>query len=187
MIALLFARRALADAEVPDRAVFLLEINGSRVGDVIVLLKKDDVLVPIEALRRGGVIGLRSSTEDHGGVAYASLARTEPHLNYTLDDKTLTLSVIAPPRALGSSTVDLTSRAPQGLWYSRDTSAYLTYAPSLIDFSTLRGYGEAGVVVGSGRATTSASYTATGPTRLISQVVLDDRPKVRQLVGGDSF
>src|SRR6185369_14811333 len=96
------------------RAVLELELNGTRYGDAIVLLSKDDVLVPEPALRKAGVLKLRSRPVRYQGVDYYSLRRSDPHLSFSVNERDLVLEVMAPPNALASATLDLSEPPPPG-------------------------------------------------------------------------
>lgn len=171
-----------------ERAIFQLEVNGATIDDVVVLRVPGDVLVPWEALNRGGVVRLSSPLIRIGATDYVSLATSEPRLKYAIDERDLTLGVVAPPTALAETTVDVSDRAPTGAWYTEETSAYLTYAPSLIDLDQFRAFAETGLNSGSMRATTNASYDQQNHVvRLLSQWVMSDRENVRELVLGDAY
>lgn len=182
-------RPARAGAEAyAQRAILQLEVNGTTVEDVVVLTVPGDVFVPWEALQRGGVVRLSSPLIRIGATEYVALASSVPRLKYAIDERNLILDVVAPPAALAETTVDVSDQAPKGAWYSQENSAYLTYAPSLIDLTQFRGFAETGLNSGSLRATTNASYdSANGFVRLLSQWVMSDRENVRELVIGDSF
>ncbi len=186
-----FLRPARARAEAPQyaqRAILQLEVNGTTVDDVVVLTVPGDVLVPWVALQRGGIVRLKSPLTRIGATDYVSLASSDPHLKYTVDERDLTLDIVAPPAALTETTMDVSDRAPPGVWYSEETSAYLTYAPSLSDLSVFRAFAEAGLNAGSMRASTNASYDPQNRVvRLLSQWVMSDRANVRELVIGDSY
>ena len=171
-----------------ERAIFQLEVNGATVDDVVVLRVPGDVLVPWDALNRGGVVRLTSPLIRIGATDYVSLASSEPRLKYSVDERDLTLAIVAPPAALAETTVDVSDRAPTGAWYTEETSAYLTYAPSLIDLDQFRAFAETGLNSGSMRAMTNASYDQQNHVvRLLSQWVMSDRENVRELVIGDAY
>ena len=174
--------------QVAKRGIYQLDVNGTTVDDVIVLMVPGDVLIPLDALRRGGVVRLKSAPVQVGATAYVSLAASEPKLKYSINENDLTLDVNAPPDALAETTVDVSDHAPQGAWYTEETSAYLTYAPSLIDLTQFRAFVEAGLNSGALRVSTNASYDAqNGAVRLMSQWVQSDRQNVRELVIGDCY
>jgi outer membrane usher protein len=177
-----------ARAEPSERAVLELEVNGTRHGDVIVLMSSNDVLVPLPALERAGIVKLRSAPVRYLGIDYVSLRRSDPHLAFRVNELDLVLEITAPPHALASATLDLSEPAPPGIWHADEPSAFLTYAPSVVDFSTFRAFAEAGFSSGPFRATSSASYqVAQQPVRLMSQLALADREQVRELTVGDSY
>ncbi len=182
------ARARAEEQAVAQRAILQLEINGSTVDDVVVLTVPGDVLVPWEALNKGGVVRLSSALVRVGATDYVALASSEPRLKYTIDERDLILDIVAPPAALAETTVDVSDHPPTGAWYTEETSAYLTYAPSLIDFNQFRTFAEAGLNAGAMRVMTNASYDMNGGvSRLLSQWVMSDRENVRELVLGDAF
>ena len=189
MIALLTSSRSSAEGQrYAQRAILQLQVNGTVVDDVVALMVPGDVLVPWEALNRGGVVRMSSPLIRIGATDYLSLAASNPRLTFTVDEANLTLEITAPPAALAETTLDVSDQAPKGAWYSEENSAYLTYAPSLIDFEQFRAFAEAGMNSGSMRAMTNASYDQQNQVvRLLSQWVLSDRENVRELVIGDSF
>jgi outer membrane usher protein len=171
-----------------QRAVLELELNGTRHGDVIVLLSKDDVMVPYRSLREAGVVRMLSRTVRYQGVDYYSLRRSDPPLQYRVNEQDLVLEVLAPPHALASATLDLSEPAPPGMWQSDEPSAFLTYAPSLSDFSLLRVFVEGGATAGPWRVTSSGSYELhERPVRLMTQAAYADRRNVRELIVGDTY
>lgn len=177
-----------ARAETTTRAVLELQVNGTRYGDVIVLLSKDDVLISGDALARAGIVRMKSRPVQHLGGEYYSLRHSDPHLAFSVNEIDLMLEITAPATALGSATLDLAEPAPPGMWHPDEPSAYLTYAPSLADFSAFRLFAEAGGSVGPLRVTTSGSYQhQLRPVRLMSQAVYADRTSLREFVLGDSY
>ncbi|MES1176162.1 MAG: fimbria/pilus outer membrane usher protein [Myxococcales bacterium] len=189
VLSLLRPLRSLADSGAyAERAILQLEVNGTTVDDVVVLTVPGDVFVPWEALNRGGVVRLTSPLVRIGATDYVALSSTRPRLKYSIDQNNLTLDIVAPPEALAETTLDVSDRAPTGAWYSEETSAYLTYAPSLIDLNQFRAFAETGLNSGGMRAMTNASYDQTnGIVRLLSQWTMSDRENVRELVIGDSY
>jgi outer membrane usher protein len=168
-------------------AVFEVWVAGNSVGDEVVILDKDDVLVPMKALRSGGLRSLSNCARPVRDVEYCSLRAARPKLSFQLDENELVLKIEAPPAAFGRSKVDLGSAAPPGVWYSEETSAFLNYAPRLTD-GKFDGFAEAGASIGSGRIVTSGNYdTVHGPVRLLSSVEWDDRKSLRQGVLGDTY
>src|SRR6201999_2487895 len=85
--------------QVAKRAILQLDVNGTTVDDVVVLLVPGDVLVPLDALRRGGVVRLKPAPLQIGAKEYASLAASDPKLKYSINENDLTLDVNAPPAA----------------------------------------------------------------------------------------
>lgn len=171
-----------------ERAVFEVRINAVNLGDAVVLLQGDDILIPREVLERGGVVRLRSPPSVVEGTSYHSLLRTTPKLHFKVDERDLTLTIVAPPSALAEATADMTARPPAETRYAADPSAYLTYAPTLSDLREVGAFAELGWVNDGVRATSNGSYTSSrSSVRLLSQLVLSDRERARELTVGDAY
>jgi outer membrane usher protein len=179
---------AAAMAQELERAVLELVVNGSNSGEVFVLLRDGDVLVPLKSLRDAGLVRLDVTTEEHEGVEHVSLRTASPPLAFEFDDRALTVSVFAPPSVLALATVDLANRPPADVRYESSPSAYFNYAPRLVDGTGFQAFGEVGASLGPALAETSATYSDYGgATRLASRVTFDDRKHLRSAIIGDSF
>lgn len=169
-----------------DRAVLELVVNSTARGEVFVLLRQNDILVPIETLRDAGLVRLRAPTEEHDGVAHVSLHAAGLPFDY--DERALTLTITAPPAVLSRATVDLSAPPTQDLRYDSNPSAFLNYAPRLSDGRHFQAFAEAGFSAGSFLAESSATYTPErGPTRLVTRATYDDRAHLRTATLGDTF
>lgn len=169
-----------------ERALVELYVNGRRVGDTIVLLRGDDVLVSLEDLRAGGMTRLDAVDETVGETAYVSLA-SRPELTHRLALDDLRLFVDAPSRLLSGSRLDLSPRAPEGMRHLSHPAMFLSYAPRLVDGRRVDGFAEAGLSVGPMLATqTMAHDPDDGPVRLLSQVTIDARQALVRTTLGDT-
>jgi outer membrane usher protein len=167
-------------------AVLELIVNGARRGDVFVLLRGDDVLVPLQSLHDAGLVRLRVPTEDHAGVAHVALAAVS--LPFVYDLATLSLTITAPPAVLAKASIDLAATAPGDLQYAHDPSLIVNYAPRLIDTREFQAFGETGLSLGKALVESSGSYDSrTGPLRLITRATYDDRARLRTATLGDTF
>lgn len=168
-----------------EPAVFEIIVNGRPAGDSVVLLRAEDVLMPLADLRKAGLLSIEAQTESHDGVDYVSLHSVAP---YTVDAGMLQIIIDAPASVLGASTIDLSPKAPKEMQYVSAPGVFLNYAPRLIDGARLEGFGELGLTVGGALAITSLSHDPDyGGVRLMSQLVLDDRTKLQRKTLGDNY
>lgn len=163
-----------------------LIVNGAQRGEVFVLLRAGDVLVPLHSLQEAGLVRLRVPSEEHAGVVHVALGAV--HLPYLYDPAALSLTITAPPEALALTSVDLSAAAPKDLHYAHDPSLFVNYAPRLINASIFQVFGETGLSLGKALVESSGSYdTETGPVRLFTRTTYDDRARLRTATLGDTF
>jgi outer membrane usher protein len=202
VVCAVLSSRALAGPDL-ERAVFHLELNGVPFGDTLVLLRGTDVLVSVRDLERAGLARLtlekatatrsawyleRNPIEEHAGTRYVSLQAASPPLRYKLDHQALFLRIVAPPHLLSRTEVDVGRNAPTGIRYTDEPSAFVNYAPRVIDYVRFEGFGEVGIGLGPALLASGASYDPdNGPVRILSQLVVDDRPALRRVTVGDGF
>lgn len=179
------ASAALGKDEQIERAVLELVVNGATRGDTFVLLRGDDVLVPLRHLQMAGLVRLQAAAEEHQGVAYVSLRGAG--LPFRYDPSTLSLEVTAPPSALARASLDLSAPPPAGLRHDYTPSLFLNYAPRLIDGRSFQTFGETGFSLGAFQMQTSANYDDHGVTRLLSTATYDDTAQLRTASLGDTF
>lgn len=192
------AAQAAAPAEAPvapkrAMALLTLSLNGVEHDVIDVLLDGDEVLVRIADLERAGLRldldeapdGAPGEAPGGGRVALGSLS---DQLRYTLDERELRLDVVADPERLPTNRVSLRrDRRPAEIEYRSDLSAFVNYGLRLHDFGTFDGYGEAGVSLGSARMYTGVTVPpGSAPVRGLSNLTVDDRPRLRRLIVGDA-
>src|ERR1700679_4254059 len=125
LLTLLGAARPAAAADGPPGSGFVaLTVNGVNEGDVLVVVRKDDVLMRRADLVRSGLHDLAGRDENVGQEALVSLASLTPPLAYAFDDREVALRVIAPPENLPTTTVNLRA-APPAMEYRDDASGYV--------------------------------------------------------------
>jgi len=185
-LSILFSPAGLA-AEPAQRAVLPVTVNGVEKGDFVALLSEGDVLLRVADLQAAGVHGFAGRRETVEGQALVSLASLAPEVRFTLDSETLVLGVTVPPEWLGTTVVNLGLGRPAGVTYSTETSAFLNYALNWHDFKTFDAFGEAGLSLGGNLLTTSFTRAANSSfVRGLTSYVVDDLPRLRRWVAGDS-
>jgi outer membrane usher protein len=188
LVVLALGTRTSAASDLPVRAILELSVNGADQGEVMVVLRDGDVLVPFARLRDAGLIRLDVPTEMLFGSPHVSLAAASSSLVFSYDEEALTLAIVAKPSVLNRTVVDLSPSSASDLRYEYDPSLFLNYAPRLIDGSEFQMFGETGFALGIMVAETSANYDPDrGATRLRSSVSFDDRDNLRTATLGDAF
>lgn len=167
-----------------QRALLQLFVNTEDKGEVIVILRDDDVLVPAVALARSGIGGPLS--EDSSG--YVSLSELRPGIEYTVDEEDLALHLAVAPELFATRVIDLRRRAPENIEYSNDASVYLNYAPRVTNNRAIDIFLELGAAAGP-----ASFYSGVwglwdhGFRRGLTNFTYDDRSSLNRIVVGDSF
>jgi outer membrane usher protein len=188
LVALALGARTSRASALPERAILELSVNGAARGEVMVVLRDGDVLVPFARLRDAGLIRLDAPTEVLFGTPHVSLEAASSSLEFSYDEEALTLTIVAKPSVLNRTVVDLSASRAADLRYEYDPSLFFNYAPRLIDGTEFQTFGEAGLALGIMVAETSANYDPDrGATRLRSSVSFDDRDNLRTATLGDAF
>ncbi|MFW2388373.1 MAG: fimbria/pilus outer membrane usher protein [Polyangiales bacterium] len=136
---------ASAQTEPTERAILMLYVNDSFKGEIQVVLRAGDVLVPLIALREAGVLGTSYAQDEIEGTTYVSMASLAEELTYTFDERDLALRIDTGP-VYSNSKIDLGQlQRPQGIDYRKDASGFLNYALRTVNFKSLDVFGEIGV------------------------------------------
>lgn len=128
------------------------------------------------------------------GERFFSL-RSIPGVEFTFDERSLTLEVTAQPELLGRNVLDFHPKRQPDVHFPRDSSVFLNYAldyfdgsetPSLISLLN-----ELGIRSGDLLFLTETSYTHSSGdddfVRLMTSVIHDDRTRMRRAIAGDFF
>jgi outer membrane usher protein len=179
-----------AHAQDGQVALLTVFVNESRKGEVPLLVRDQDLLVPTSSLAALGLetIAASGSRETIDDRQYVSLASLAPDATYQFDELDLSVRLQVDSLQLASTTVDLHRSAPDGIEYAQDTSFYLNYAPRLLDLHTFDGYAEAGLSVRGTLLWSSASMRPDGRVvRGLTNLTFDDRAAMHRWVVGDNF
>jgi len=175
------------DGPPQQRAVLDLVVNEAKAGQVLAVIRRADILVPPEALRRAGVREVEGRTEIVGTRSFVSLASLAPGVRYRLDEKALVLQLTARPEQLGTHRLDFRNQQ-RAFTFSRTTSAFLNYGLDWRQSSSRSATAELGLNLRGVLLTTSGTWQ---PGRRfvpgLTSVVLDDRARLRRIVVGESF
>ncbi|MBE0574313.1 MAG: fimbria/pilus outer membrane usher protein [Desulfuromonadales bacterium] len=171
-------------------------LNGQPKGEFFVVMRDDrDFLILPTDLKQMGLRELPQERTSFAGEDYVSLANST-EISFTLDEQSLTLALMAEPEQLGRSSVDLGYTRLGSVYYPDETSLFVNYGlnytsngDSSLDFQSFSFSNEIGFRFRNGLFLSDAIYTETPDenrwVRLNSQVVWDQRDRMRRLVFGD--
>jgi len=169
-------------------AVFALKVNEVAKGDVLAIVRTDDILVPLDQLEKAGLSGLGGKREEIKKRTFLSLASLAPDVKYELDPKSVVLKVVVQPKRLGGEVLDLRRASPpSGLVHSQDTSLFLNYSLSGTSLNTITSFDEVGLsMFGNSLLDSTFSVADTGMiSRGTTSLTIDDLPDLRRLTLGD--
>jgi len=169
-------------------AVFTLTVNEVVKGDVLAIVRTDDILVPLDQMENAGVTGLGGKHEKIKQRTFVSLASLAPDVKYELDPKLVALKITVQPRHLAGEVLDLSkAHPPPGLVYSHDPSAFLNYSLQSGNFTSISSFDEVGLsMFGNSLLDSTFSVDQTGMiTRGSTSLTIDDLPDLRRLELGD--
>ncbi len=171
-----------------QRAYLSFNVNGVDEGEVLAIVRPGDVLVPLAALKRAGIINLNAEPVTIDGVPYVSLRHLAPAVSYTFNERSLALNVMAQPSYLGSAVIDLQgSRAP-ALVYSKNASAFFNYAVNWENFNQLSEFSEVGVSSNGNLYYSGFSFAPGGKLiRGLTNATFDNPSSMKRWVVGDTF
>jgi len=176
---------ASAQPSETERAILQWSVNQVERGEVVVFLRGPDVLLRVVDLERAGVRGFAGRRETFGGEVYVWLASLAPAVTYEVDERALVLRVSAGPSLLATNVQDFLQGRPEGLTYTKDTSAFLNSSITGIDFDRYTWTGEAGLSIRNALLYSTAFRNEDGVfSRGLSNFTVDDRERlIRYLVG----
>ena len=169
-------------------AVFTLTVNEVAKGDVLAIVRTDDILVPLDQMENAGLTAVDGKHEQIKKRTFVSLASLAPDLKYELDPKTVSLKITVQAKHLGGEFLNLSRvNPPPGLTYSHDTSLFLNYSLGSNDFDSISSFEEVGLsMFGNSLLDSTFSVDQTGEIdRGNSNLTIDDLPDLRRLELGD--
>jgi outer membrane usher protein len=178
----------MAQSSEPVQAILQWSVNQIERGEVVVLLRGSDVLVRVTDLERVGIRGFVGRRESYIGELYVSLASLAPVVGYELDERALVLRVTAAPSLMSANIQDFLQARPEGLIYTRDTSAFLNTSLTGIDFERFTWTGEGGLSIRNTLLYGTAFRDEQGVfSRGLTNFTVDDRERLVRYVVGDRF
>jgi outer membrane usher protein len=169
-----------------QRAIFELKVNEVKMGEVSVLLRDSDVLVRLKELQAAGLKVLPEDHEIIRGEPFVPLSSLAPQVTFKVDEKDLTLNLIAQASILGFNRFDVQSNRPAGIGYGEDPSGFVNYSLSLRDFKYSTAFSEAGVTIRNSLLYGAVSRNEDGSfVRGLSNLTISNRENLNRTVLGD--
>lgn len=183
-----------------QRAFLQLRVNQVDKGEILVLVRESEVLIPEDDLKKAGLQSVGGRRQTEKGQEYVVLSSLAPKVEYSLDIEGLSLHLTTAPELLGKTTLKLKTVAPPGMTYKSSPSAFLNYSFNLADFDTTSLFTEGGLSLDgklfhSGLALTPdgrfvrglSNFTWNQPDDLITFIVGDSFANLGALGGGALF
>lgn len=189
---LVMASPAFADEMIICEIILNHQVKGSY---FVVMRDDGDFLALPDDLEQMGLSALPPERVPFAGDEYVSLANL-PKVAFTFDEQSLTLALMAEPEQLGRSSVDLGYTRLESIYYPEETSLFVNYGldytgngDSSLDSQSFTFSNEIGLSIANGLFLSDAIYTETPEenrwVRLNTQMVFDQRDRLRRLVVGD--
>jgi outer membrane usher protein len=181
----------------PEQIIINITLNQENKGEYFIYLTEDkDFLIKKNDLKTIGFADPRGTMSTIAGESYISL-RSMKDVAFTLNEKILSLDIIANPELLKKEVFDFTSERPSNIYYPKDNSAFLNYGinyTSGINTSDPQAWNvtnELGLRLYDLLFLTNSTYTETKTdenfVRLQSNATYDFRKDMNRLVFGDLF
>src|SRR6266545_4765140 len=111
---------AVSQAPPSQRAILGLVVNEIDKGEILVVLRGDDVWASIDALERAGVRGFAGRRETIAGGPMVELRSLAPDVTFAVDEAALVLRITAAPAFLATTMiVGVESSRPEHIEYRR--------------------------------------------------------------------
>lgn len=177
--------------------VLPVTLNAQPRGEVFARVSGDDILLRVSDLSAMGLSGPQWETlvqrqklegaQSVDGEMLISLSRAAPHLTFHFDEANLEVAVIADPRLLKQTEMNLRGTRPEDIDYSKDSSLFLNYAASTRNLGSISAFVEAGASFRGNLLLNTLSRSPSGEVvRGITNLTIDDRPNLRRWIAGDA-
>lgn len=170
-----------------QRASFALALNGIDEGEAVIVLRDDDVLVPISFLVGAQLDVTSGRREDVLGTSYVSLHSLAPRITYTVDDGTLTLRLRSDVTSLPPTQVDFRNGRRSDSAATAVPSAFVNYSLSTQAQQAALGFVESGITTRTGLLYSSASLDGSRVHRGLTSFTVGDQSRVTRTTVGDEL
>lgn len=172
-----------------ERAYLSFNVNAMSMGEVLAVIRKDDVLVPLADLKRSGIEKITVGSQAIGGQPYVSLRSLAPGITYVFDNRDLSLTLTADAAYFGATVVNVGGgNRPPDITYGRNASAFLNYA---FDWQNFRGVSEFSELGISSHGNLYYSGFTIDPggkfVRGLTNATFDNPALMKRWVVGDTF
>jgi outer membrane usher protein len=171
-----------------DQQAFLeIVVNGVAKGNVLVVMRQDDVLVPAAALTEAGLNPAAGTRTPAEGGEHVSLRSLAPSVTFVVEEQNLRLVITARADLLGRTTYDFQPGAPANIVYASAPSAFVNYALT----SSVNGgselFTETAITARGGTFYNTLTQSSRGSVRGLTNVTFDERRGLRRWTLGDNF
>ena len=171
-----------------QQALLTLTVNTTRIGEVPVLFRDDELFVRVHDLEDTTRMRIPvGSRLDFAGDTYVMLASLAPEITFEYSEEKLRVDVTAPPTLFGTTSAQMAATKPEGFRISTDASAYLNYAFESVDFRLPSAVVETGFsLAGKYLFQTSISRSdSLGFNRGLTSLNVEDHDRLTRLTVGD--
>jgi outer membrane usher protein len=187
-------------APIEDRPAFLhATINQVDIGDVFVILRKNDVSIKVSDLEKSGMRVEGGRREKQGEDFLVSLQSLAPKLVFVFDERGLSLTITADVALFGGAVLDLRAKRPEGIIYDSAPSLFVNYLVTRTDLQRdvqgsdkaswkgFSGFAESGLSVRGHLLYTSGQLNESDGSwaRRFTYLSLDWRDRLTSIILGD--
>jgi outer membrane usher protein len=167
-------------------------VNQVDIGDVLVILRGDDVAVKVGDLESSGMRVEGGMREKRGEDLLVSLRSLAPQVAFVSDERSLSLTITADSKLFGAAVLDLRAKRPEGIIYDSAPSLFVNYRAGLTNLQSGNGLGWNGFAE-SGLSIRGHLLYASGQRsefdgsweRLATNLTLDWRDRLTSIIFGD--
>jgi outer membrane usher protein len=165
-----------------------LRVNQVDHGEILVLVRETEVLIPEDDLRKAGLRSIGGRRQTEKGQEYVVLSSLAPKVEYSLDLEGLSLHLTTDPELLDKTTLKLKTVAPPGMTYRSSPSAFLNYSFNLADFDAPSLFTEGGLSLDGKLLHSDLALTPDGRfVRGLSNFTWNQPDDLITFIAGDSF
>ena len=167
-------------------------VNQVDIGDVLVILRGNDVLVKVGDLESSGMRVEGGMREKRGEDLLVSLRSLAPQMTFVFDERGLSLTITADSKLFGGAVLDLRAKRPEGIIYDSAPSLFVNYRVGLTDLQSgdglgWNGFAESGLSIRGHLLYASGQRSEVDGSweRLATNLTLDWRDRLTSIIFGD--
>ncbi len=185
-----FLLAAMGPAAAEQRAIFKLIVNEVPKGDIVAVIRPNDLLLPVKDIEDAGIKGFSGKRQIIGGRVFVSLASLTPGIKYEIDLKSVSLKLTSETSLLGSHDVSLRRLGAETGVFSANPSLFVNYGLNMNQQLKPPGASvEVGLsLFGNALLDSTASVESNGTILPgLTSLTVDNRSTMRELIVGDTF